>query len=107
MIAVADQGVPQLSSTCQVTVTIISANEFAPVTTVPNFSMTLSECASIGSVVYDVVATDSDNGIGSAVTYTFTSGSTNSDFFLYVDTGSVIVWNNLDFDTMPQVRAAT
>ena len=102
-ITVKDGGTPTLSSTCRVDVVIISANEFPPVTTVPNFSMTLSETTAIGTTIYDVSATDSDVGNGSVVTYSISSGNTNNDFFCYSDTGAVVVWNTLDYDVPPQV----
>ena len=102
-ITVKDGGNPVLSSTCKVQVTIISANEFPPVTTVPNFSMTLAETTAIGTTIYDVDATDNDLGTGSVITYNIISGNTNNDFFCYSTTGAVVVWNTLDFDVPPQV----
>ncbi|KAK7101767.1 hypothetical protein V1264_020097 [Littorina saxatilis] len=106
-IRVEDQGTPPLSSTCRVDVTIVSANEFPPITTDPNQSINLPEITAIGTVVHDVDATDEDQGIGSVITYNITSGNTNSDFFCYASTGEVVVWNALDFDTPPQTYNLT
>ncbi|KAL8623685.1 hypothetical protein ACOMHN_046504 [Nucella lapillus] len=90
------------SSSCTVTVTIHAAGEFPPVLSEANRSINLTETTSIGTVVYKANATDADKGVGASVTFSITSGNTNNDFFLHPNSGDVVVWNRLDYDTPPQ-----
>ncbi|XP_076447693.1 protocadherin Fat 4-like [Babylonia areolata] len=98
---------PPLSSTCTVHVSILPFDEFPPVLSVPNHSTSLVETTAIGTVVYDADATDADKGLGSSVTFSIISGNTNDDFYCYPDTGVVVVWNQLDYDTPPQSYTLT
>ncbi|XP_076448228.1 protocadherin Fat 4-like [Babylonia areolata] len=101
-LTVSDRGTPSLSSTCHVQVTILGVADHPPVLTLPNYSTTISENTPVGTTIFDANATDLDEGAGSKVRYSIISGNDNNDFFCFPVSGKIIVWNPLDFDSLPQ-----
>ena len=76
-----DQGAPVLTGTATVTVVLDDVNDNSPVIA-GTYTPTVSETASIGTVVTTVVATDADDGDNSRLTYTITGGNTDDDFVI-------------------------
>ncbi|KAL8582002.1 hypothetical protein ACOMHN_027983 [Nucella lapillus] len=100
---VKDGGTPPLSSTCRANIVIVSKADHPPMLTLPNYSTTLKEDTAPGTTIYDAEARDLDVGAGSVVTYSLVSGNEAGDFFILPATGEVLIWNPLDYDTLPRL----
>jgi hypothetical protein len=77
-ITVNDNGSPQLSSNCIVTITVTSSANSAPVIQAQSFS--IQENSANGTVLGQVVASDPDSG--QTLAYTILSGNTSGAFYL-------------------------
>ncbi|XP_077387693.1 protocadherin gamma-A12-like isoform X22 [Festucalex cinctus] len=95
-----DGGTPQRSGTVVLHVTVLDANDNAPVFSQAIYKANLPENSPPGTVVITVSATDADEGLNSEVTYEFDhiSDETNSVFSLDKDTGAVSVSGSIDYE---------
>ncbi|KAL2077312.1 hypothetical protein ACEWY4_026816 [Coilia grayii] len=95
-----DGGIPPRSGTVQIHVTVLDANDNAPVFTEEVYRATLPENSAIGTVVIKVSATDSDEGINGEVTYEFSHvfSSEKQAFTLDSITGEITVSGSLDYE---------
>uniref|UniRef100_A0A8C6V3R9 Cadherin domain-containing protein n=1 Tax=Neogobius melanostomus TaxID=47308 RepID=A0A8C6V3R9_9GOBI len=64
-----DGGEPQMSGTMQILITVLDANDNAPVFTHPVYKASIKENAPLGTVVVTVTATDADQGSNGKITY--------------------------------------
>lgn len=93
-----DNGTPSASTDTTMTITLTNVNE-TPLIAAQSFSV--AENSANGTVVGSVVASDPD--AGQSLTYSITSGNTNSAFTINAATGQIKVANvaALNFETQP------
>ena len=93
-----DQGSPTpLTSTMLVTVEIGDVNDNAPFFPFPFMLVRMFESPSGGAHVFNILATDLDNGTNASITYTLVS-STNDAFTLNETTGEITTTKSLDYE---------
>ncbi|XP_030595511.1 protocadherin beta-16-like [Archocentrus centrarchus] len=100
LLTAVDGGNPQRSGTAVIKITILDANDNAPVFRQPIYEVTLPENSPIDTVVATVSAIDADEGVNGKVTYEF-SGITDIAkelFSLNENTGEITVAKNVDYE---------
>ncbi|XP_027864304.1 protocadherin gamma-A12-like isoform X33 [Xiphophorus couchianus] len=95
-----DGGSPPRSGTVVIYVTVLDANDNAPVFTEAVYSARLPENSALETPVITVSASDKDEGINGEVTYEFSrlSDKSQSLFSLDSKTGEMIVTGNIDYE---------
>uniref|UniRef100_A0A8C6T5J1 Cadherin domain-containing protein n=1 Tax=Neogobius melanostomus TaxID=47308 RepID=A0A8C6T5J1_9GOBI len=95
-----DGGSPQRSGTVIIHVTVLDANDNAPVFSQTVYKASLPENSPPDTLVITVTATDADDGINSEVTYQFEhlSNINNIIFTLYPTSGEVRVADLIDYE---------
>ncbi|ETN58359.1 hypothetical protein AND_010057 [Anopheles darlingi] len=103
-VTVVDTGVPQLTSTAQITVDVQNTNDNDPVFERPEYAMRIAENSPAGTVVGVVRAHDADGGAYGQLTYTIV-GEHSGSFAIDPDTGALTVGNSsaLDRETEQEV----
>ncbi|KAL9694351.1 hypothetical protein quinque_013636 [Culex quinquefasciatus] len=103
-VTVVDTGIPQLSSTAEIIVEVLNANDNDPAFEEPQYEMTVLENAPAGTVVGAVTARDADAGLFGQVTYTVV-GDHSGSFAIDPDTGVITVRNSsaLDREQEPEI----
>lgn len=95
-----DNGVPPLSSTTTVLVTIHDINDNEPLFDQSFYNVSVAENESKGSCILTVSATDSDCGINAMVNYTIGDRFKKlNQFVIKADTGEICIENELDYET--------
>ncbi|XP_023370097.1 protocadherin gamma-B4-like [Otolemur garnettii] len=97
-----DFGDPPLSSTAQIQVLVIDANDNPPVFSQDIYRVSLPENASPGTTVLQVTATDQDEGINAEITFSFSEASPITQFNLNSNTGEITILNTLDFEEVKE-----
>ncbi|XP_056152138.1 protocadherin beta-7-like [Lampris incognitus] len=95
-----DGGSPQRSGTAVIQVTVLDANDNAPVFSQAVYEASLPENSPLGTTVVKVSATDADEGVNGEVTYEF-SGLTDmakNMFSLNKQTGEILVHGSIDYE---------
>ncbi|XP_053285335.1 protocadherin beta-15 [Pleuronectes platessa] len=97
-----DGGSPQRSGTAVVHVTVMDANDNAPVFSQAVYKATLPENSPLDTVVVTVSATDADEGVNGDVTYEFDhiSDEGNNAFSLDQTTGEITVTGPIDYEEL-------
>uniref|UniRef100_A0A1I8GLT0 Cadherin domain-containing protein n=1 Tax=Macrostomum lignano TaxID=282301 RepID=A0A1I8GLT0_9PLAT len=102
-IAAYDNGVPSLTSSplLNVTISITDTNDNDPVFSAAYYNASVSESLAIGSVVLTVSATDQDAGSNAALTYSLHSSATTASTFFSINsaTGQLSTIAALDYET--------
>ncbi|XP_077387717.1 protocadherin gamma-A2-like isoform X44 [Festucalex cinctus] len=93
-----DGGEPQLSGTMQILITVLDANDNAPVFTKPVYKATVAENTPQGTVVTVVSATDADNGPYGKITYSIGNTNVRHLFNINEDSGEVTLIGNVDYE---------
>ncbi|XP_032411700.1 protocadherin gamma-A12-like [Xiphophorus hellerii] len=95
-----DGGSPPRSGTVVIHVTVLDANDNAPVFTEAVYSARLPENSALKTPVITVSASDKDEGINGEVTYEFSrlSDKSQSLFSLDSKTGEITVTGNIDYE---------
>ncbi|KAA0709739.1 Protocadherin gamma-A4 [Triplophysa tibetana] len=95
-----DGGTPPRSGTAAIHVTVLDANDNAPVFSQAVYKVSLPENSPVDTVVVTVSATDADEGQNGEVTYAFGHLSENLRqlFFLDVKSGEIKVVGNIDYE---------
>ncbi|XP_055368198.1 protocadherin gamma-A2-like isoform X43 [Betta splendens] len=95
-----DGGEPQMSGTMLILITVLDANDNAPVFTQATYKATVTENSAKGTVVATVTATDADHGSYGKITYSITNtlDSVRKIFTINKDNGEVILMGNVDFE---------
>jgi len=95
-------------NSAHVTVTIMDANDHAPVFIGDPYDIKVGELTPIGSSIHTIEATDDDKGMNSQVTFEFVSGNTDGRFRIESipsesgkSLGKVYVDKELDYETQP------
>ncbi|XP_064875210.1 protocadherin gamma-A11-like [Oncorhynchus nerka] len=99
-----DGGTPQRSGTVVIHVTVLDANDNAPVFSQAVYKASLPENSPLGTVVVTVSATDADEGVNGEVTYEFSriSDKAIKVFSLGHNTGEIKVIGPIDFEGDPK-----
>ncbi|XP_007543298.1 protocadherin gamma-A12-like, partial [Poecilia formosa] len=100
LLTAVDGGSPKRSGTVLIHVTVLDANDNAPVFTEAVYTASLPENASLNTPVIIVSAKDVDEGVNGKVTYEFgrLSDKSRKIFSLNEKTGEVIVAGQLDYE---------
>ncbi|XP_050726512.1 protocadherin Fat 1-like isoform X1 [Eriocheir sinensis] len=104
MVVATDGGVPPLSATALVNLTITDVNDNSQVFTLPSCTATVREDALQGASVLQVSANDVDYSVSSLVRYSIRAG--NDDHCLTIDdhTGIITVVKKLDREKVAQYQ---
>ncbi|NWV68578.1 PCDGA protein, partial [Malurus elegans] len=95
-----DGGDPARTGTAWIRVTVLDANDNAPVFSQAEYTVRVPEDVPVGSVLVTVTATDADEGLNGHVKYSFHKISDRASelFHLDSDTGEISVKDHLDFE---------
>ncbi|KAL6474027.1 hypothetical protein MHYP_G00175880 [Metynnis hypsauchen] len=95
-----DGGTPPRSGTVAIHVTVLDANDNAPVFGQSVYKVSLSENSPLDTVVATVSATDADYGVNGEVSYEFSHVSEKdlATFFLDPNSGQIILVGSLDYE---------
>ncbi|XP_027765722.1 protocadherin-1-like, partial [Empidonax traillii] len=95
-----DGGDPARTGTARIRVTVLDANDNAPVFSQAEYTVRVAEDVPVGSVLVTVTATDPDEGLNGQVEYSFQRISDRESELLYLDseTGEITVKKDLDFE---------
>lgn len=91
-----DNGVPVMSSSASVSITILDVNDNIPTFTEKEYSLKINEDAVVGSSVLTVTALDRD--VNSVVTYQISSGNTRNRFAITSQSGGGLITLALPLD---------
>uniref|UniRef100_A0A4W5RPL4 Cadherin EGF LAG seven-pass G-type receptor 3 n=1 Tax=Hucho hucho TaxID=62062 RepID=A0A4W5RPL4_9TELE len=97
-----DYGIPPLSATASVTITVMDVNDNRPEFLQKEYFVRLNEDAAVGTSVVVVTAVDRD--VNSAVTYQITGGNTRNRFAISTAGGSGMVSLALPLDYKQERR---
>ncbi|NWW11591.1 PCDG5 protein, partial [Oreocharis arfaki] len=95
-----DGGDPARTGTARIRVTVVDANDNAPVFSQGEYTVRVPEDVPVGSVLVIVTATDADGGLNGQVKYSFHKISDRASelFNLDSETGEIAVKDRLDFE---------
>ncbi|XP_027630655.1 protocadherin alpha-9 [Tupaia chinensis] len=101
LLTATDAGKPELTGTVELLITVLDANDNAPVFDRTLYTVQLPENVSVGTVVIDLNATDLDEGLNGDITYSFSSDASpdiNSKFHIDATSGEITVMGLIDFE---------
>ncbi|XP_074068866.1 protocadherin gamma-A10-like isoform X14 [Macrotis lagotis] len=100
ILTASDGGDPVHSGTVQVRVTVLDANDNAPVFTQSLYSMSIPENVPRGTLLLTVNATDPDEGVNGEVTYSFRRQNEKKLQIFHVNakTGEITTTGDLDYE---------
>ncbi|XP_029918233.1 protocadherin beta-16-like isoform X13 [Myripristis murdjan] len=95
-----DGGEPQMSGTMQILITVLDANDNAPVFTQPVYKGTVTENSPKGTVVTTVSASDADDGPHGKITYSITNtlDDIRHTFEVNKENGEVRLIGKIDYE---------
>ncbi|KAM6952867.1 uncharacterized protein PEZ65_015747 [Lycodopsis pacificus] len=95
-----DGGEPHRSGTVRIHITVLDANDNAPVCSQPVYKAAVNENSPEGTVVTTVSANDADKGVNGEITYSipYAAKAAKQLFEINVKTGEIKVVGNLDFE---------
>uniref|UniRef100_A0A8C3P488 Cadherin domain-containing protein n=1 Tax=Cyanoderma ruficeps TaxID=181631 RepID=A0A8C3P488_9PASS len=95
-----DGGDPARTGTARIRVTVLDANDNAPVFSQAEYTVRVPEDVPVGSVLVTVTATDADEGLNGKVKYSLKKASdmTSDIFRLNYGTGEITLLRSLDFE---------
>ncbi|XP_047209270.1 protocadherin gamma-A5-like isoform X41 [Girardinichthys multiradiatus] len=95
-----DGGEPQMTGTMQILITVLDANDNAPVFTQSVYMASIRENSPVGTVVMAVTATDADEGYNGRVTYSISSIIENARgvFEVNAERGEITLRRNVDYE---------
>lgn len=91
-----DNGVPSMSSSASITITVLDVNDNVPTFTEAVYSEKINEDAVVGTSVLTVTAVDRD--VNSVVTYQISSGNTRNRFAITSQSGGGLITLALPLD---------
>ncbi|XP_066185618.1 protocadherin gamma-A10-like [Sylvia atricapilla] len=95
-----DGGDPARTGTARIRVTVVDANDNAPVFSQAEYTVRVAEDVPVGSVLVTVTATDADEGVNGQVIYTLKKITEKASKLFHLDseTGAITLLQNLDFE---------
>ncbi|XP_045579938.1 protocadherin beta-16 isoform X25 [Salmo salar] len=93
-----DGGEPQLSGTMQVIITVLDANDNAPVCSQAEYKASISENVSKGTVLTTISATDADQGSNGRITYSIPKSGASHLFEIDHVYGVVKLNGHIDYE---------
>ncbi|NXN10687.1 PCDGA protein, partial [Indicator maculatus] len=95
-----DSGEPPQTGTARIRVSVLDANDNAPVFSPAEYTVRVPEDVPVGSTLVTVTATDPDDGLYGDVKYSFQTVFVNTSqiFQLNSDTGEIKLMRSLDFE---------
>ncbi|XP_031159049.1 protocadherin beta-16-like [Sander lucioperca] len=95
-----DGGTPQRSGTVNIDITVLDANDNAPVFNQSVYKASVMENTTKGTSIITVNATDADSGSNGLITYSLskTKGSAGNIFTIDENTGTVSVSGQIDYE---------
>ncbi|XP_069387740.1 protocadherin gamma-A11-like isoform X33 [Paralichthys olivaceus] len=95
-----DGGEPQMSGTMQISITVLDANDNAPVFTQKIYKGTVAENSAKGTIVTTVSASDADHGLNGKIIYSITNtlDDVRHMFEVNEDSGEVRLIGRLDYE---------
>ncbi|XP_072295806.1 protocadherin gamma-A11-like [Eucyclogobius newberryi] len=95
-----DGGSPQRSGTVAIHITVLDANDNAPVFSQAVYKASLPENSPLDTVVLTITATDADEGVNGDVSYDFgrVTEDMKNKFSINSKTGEIRVIGNIDFE---------
>ncbi|XP_066185600.1 protocadherin gamma-A2-like [Sylvia atricapilla] len=95
-----DGGDPARTGTARIRVTVVDANDNAPVFSQAEYTVRVAEDVPVGSVLVTVTATDADEGLYGQVKYSLkkVSDMASDIFHLDSDTGAITLLRSLDYE---------
>ncbi|XP_039234258.1 protocadherin gamma-A10-like [Pipra filicauda] len=95
-----DGGEPSRTGTARIRVTVLDANDNAPVFSQAEYTVRVPEDVPVGSVLVTVTATDADEGLNGQVKYSLKKITEKASKILQLDpeTGAITLLQNLDFE---------
>ncbi|XP_005723296.1 protocadherin gamma-B7-like, partial [Pundamilia nyererei] len=95
-----DGGEPQMSGTMQILITVLDANDNAPVFTQQTYKATVTENSLKGTIVATVTASDADQGSNSKITYSITNAADDDTriFEINEENGNVVLIGIIDYE---------
>ncbi|XP_061537153.1 protocadherin Fat 3a isoform X3 [Phycodurus eques] len=96
-----DGGTPPLSAITTVKINVTDVNDNAPMFSRDLYTTVVSEDATIGESVVQLVAEDMDSQLNGAILYSIVSGDRDNQFFIDPLSGIVKVNKHLDRETVP------
>ncbi|XP_041357803.1 protocadherin-1-like [Gigantopelta aegis] len=95
-----DGGVPRLTSTAQVEITVIDLNDERPVFTEESYTFYIAENSPLDTIVGDVSATDGDTGTGGTFSLVLSSSYKSQPLpFTVLQNGTIITTGVLDAES--------
>uniref|UniRef100_A0AAQ5ZGN2 Cadherin EGF LAG seven-pass G-type receptor 1 n=1 Tax=Amphiprion ocellaris TaxID=80972 RepID=A0AAQ5ZGN2_AMPOC len=91
-----DHGMPVMSSSASVSITVLDVNDNVPTFTEKTYSLKINEDAVVGTSVLTVTAVDRD--VNSVVTYQISSGNTRNRFAITSQSGGGLITLALPLD---------
>ncbi|XP_032559239.1 protocadherin gamma-A10-like [Chiroxiphia lanceolata] len=95
-----DGGEPSRTGTARIRVTVLDANDNAPVFSQAEYTVRVPEDVPVGSTLVTVTATDADEGLNGQVRYSLkkVSDMASDIFRLNAETGEITLLRSLDFE---------
>ncbi|NWW17129.1 PCDG7 protein, partial [Falcunculus frontatus] len=95
-----DGGDPARTGTARIRVTVVDANDNAPVFSQAEYTVRVPEDVPVGSTLVTVTATDVDEGMNGHVKYSYQTVSVKASkiFQLDAETGAITLMRSLDFE---------
>ncbi|KAM9852765.1 protocadherin Fat 3a isoform 2-T2 [Aulostomus maculatus] len=101
-----DGGTPPLSAITTVNINLTDVNDNAPMFSRDLYTAVVSEDATIGEAVVQLVAEDMDSQLNGAILYSIVSGDRDNQFFIDPLSGIIKVNKQLDRETVPSYSLA-
>ncbi|NXF27512.1 PCDG7 protein, partial [Rhodinocichla rosea] len=95
-----DGGDPARTGTARIRVTVVDANDNAPVFSQAEYTVRVPENVPVGSTLVTVTAKDTDEGLNGELKYSYQMVSVKASeiFHLDAETGAITLTRNLDFE---------
>ncbi|TRZ14498.1 hypothetical protein HGM15179_012631 [Zosterops borbonicus] len=95
-----DGGDPARTGTARIRVTVLDANDNAPVFSQAEYTVRVPEDVPVGSVLVTVTATDADEGLNGQVKYAIEKITEKASHIFQLDgeTGAIVLLQSLDFE---------
>ncbi|XP_012685991.2 protocadherin beta-16-like [Clupea harengus] len=98
MLTALDGGEPQMSGTMQIQITVLDANDNAPVCSQSVYKAVVSENSPPGTILTTVSASDADQGLHGMVSYSISTKGANSMFDIDSREGVVKLIGSIDYE---------